>query len=107
MEKITLPTLDEVKKAQKRLEKITIHTPLVRYNETSGIYLKPETLQPVKSFKLRGVYNAAAILTEKQREKGLLTVSSGNTAIALGHWPISTERDPWVDIDVNDRDRET
>ena len=76
MENITLPTLDEIKKAQKRLKKITIHTPLVRHNETSSIYLKPETLQPVKSFKLRGVYNAVACLSKEQREKGLSTMSS-------------------------------
>ena len=84
MEKITLPSLDEIKEASKRLKNITVHTPLVQYNETSDIYLKPETLQPVKSFKLRGVYNAAAFLPEEQRKKGLSTMSSGNTAIALG-----------------------
>lgn len=84
MENVSLPTLDEVKEASKRLKNITIHTPLIRYDETSNIYLKPETLQPVKSFKLRGVFNAAARLPKKQREKGLSTISSGNTAIALG-----------------------
>jgi threonine dehydratase len=84
MEKLTLPTLDEIKTASKRLKNITIHTPLIRYNGTSNIYLKLETLQPVTSFKLRGVYNAAACLPKELREKGLSTISSGNTAIALG-----------------------
>ena len=86
MENITLPTLDEIKKAQKRLKKITIHTPLVRHNETSSIYLKPETLQPVKSFKLRGVYNAVACLSKEQREKGLSTMSSAR-ALELDSTP--------------------
>lgn len=84
MEKLTLPSLDEVKEASKRLKNITIHTPLIRYNEASDIYLKPETLQPVTSFKLRGVYNAAACLSKDKLGKGLSTMSSGNTAIALG-----------------------
>lgn len=84
MEKLSLPTLDEIKNASKRLKNITIHTPLIRYNETNDIYLKPETLQPVTSFKLRGVFNAVANLTPQQRENGLSTMSSGNTALALG-----------------------
>ena len=62
METVTLPTLQEIKKAAKRLKKITVHSPLISYNENSDIYMKPETLQPVKSFKIRGVYNAAASL---------------------------------------------
>jgi threonine dehydratase len=84
MEKLILPSLDEVKEASKRLKNITIHTPLIGYNETSKIYLKPETLQPVTSFKLRGVFNAAACIPKDQLGKGLSTMSSGNTAIALG-----------------------
>ena len=84
MEKLVLPSLDEIKEASNRLKNIIVHTPLIQYDETSQIYMKPETLQPVKSFKLRGVFNAAACLTKNQRAKGLSTMSSGNTAIALG-----------------------
>jgi len=47
--------------------------------------LKPEVLQPIGSFKLRGVYNWAACLTAEERERGLTTFSSGNTAQALGY----------------------
>jgi len=60
MEKVSLPTLDEIKAADKRLKNITVHTPLIRYTQ-KDLYLKPETLQPVKSFKIRGVYNAARV----------------------------------------------
>lgn len=84
MEKLILPTLEEIKQAEKKLEDIVIHTPLLKYDQTSEIFLKPETLQPVKSFKIRGVFNAVACIPEKQREKGLSTMSSGNTAISLG-----------------------
>jgi threonine dehydratase len=80
---LTLPSLEEIKTAANRLKKITVHTPLVQTTQKE-LYLKPETLQPVKSFKIRGVYNAVATLSQEQRKKGLSTMSSGNTAIALG-----------------------
>ena len=49
------------------------------------IMLKPETLQPVTSFKVRGAYNWASSLSDEERERGLSTVSAGNTAQALGY----------------------
>jgi threonine dehydratase len=84
MDSLILPSLKEVKEASKRLKDIIVHTPLLKHDENSEIYLKPETLQPVKSFKIRGVFNAVACLTEKQRKNGLSTMSSGNPAISLG-----------------------
>jgi len=45
--------------------------------------LKPEVLQAVGSFKIRGVFNAVASLQEVERQRGLSTVSAGNTAQAL------------------------
>lgn len=84
MDEVSLPTLDEIKEAAKRLKKIIVQTPLLRYDEINQVYLKPETLQSVKPFKIRGVFNAAASLSKQQRENGLSTMSSGNTAIALG-----------------------
>jgi threonine dehydratase len=55
------------------------------YESGSGIWLKPEVLQPVGSFKIRGVYNWAASLTDAERARGLSTTSAGNTAQALGY----------------------
>ena len=62
------------------------HTPVVPLHESfgaEGVHLKLETLQPVGSFKLRGVYHAVARMTDEQRARGLQTVSAGNTAQAL------------------------
>ena len=59
--------------------------PLHSYQGGTDIWLKPETLQPVGSFKIRGVYNWAAGLTEADRSRGLSTTSAGNTAQALGY----------------------
>jgi threonine dehydratase len=58
---------------------------VTRLASAEGIWLKPETLQPTGSFKVRGVLNWALSLDEKQRARGFLTFSAGNTALALGH----------------------
>lgn len=68
------------------MQGIIVHTPLIPLHEdgnVSSILLKPETLQPVTSFKLRGIFHAVASLSEEQRSRGLSTVSAGNTAQAL------------------------
>ncbi len=80
------PSLDEIRAAAARLEGIVVRTPLVplhSYGEPSDIYLKPETLQPIGSFKLRTVFNAVAAKTDEERSRGLSTTSAGNTAQAL------------------------
>jgi threonine dehydratase len=42
------------------------------------LYLKPENLQPVGSFKLRGAYNKIASLSPEERRRGVIAYSSGN-----------------------------
>lgn len=42
------------------------------------LYLKPENLQPIGAFKLRGAYNKIASLSPEQRSRGVITYSSGN-----------------------------
>lgn len=59
--------------------------PLQSYDATADIYLKPEVLQPVGSFKIRGVGNWALSLSDDQTRPGIATTSAGNTAIALGY----------------------
>lgn len=49
------------------------------------IYLKPENLQLTGSFKLGGAINVMMNLTEKQREKGVVTCSAGNWAQAVAY----------------------
>lgn len=75
-----LVTAAEFAAARERIRDAVLHTPLVRLaSVTDGAaYLKPESLQPIGSFKLRGAYNAVASLTEEQRHRGVITYSSGN-----------------------------
>ena len=75
-------TLDDVHAARKRLAGAVQRTPLVRMeNDGPGeLYLKLECLQPVRAFKLRGAYNAMAILEPEQLSAGVYTASAGNMA---------------------------
>jgi threonine dehydratase len=77
-----------VARAAIRLTGVAIRTPLMPLQSceaTTDVYLKPEVLQPVGSFKIRGVGNWALSLTDDQARRGLATTSAGNTAIALGY----------------------
>jgi threonine dehydratase len=82
-------TLSDLQSAQARLKGVAQHTPLVRcfFNTTVGeeFYLKPESLQPIGSFKLRGAYNKIASLTAEERARGVITYSSGNHAQGVAY----------------------
>jgi threonine dehydratase len=80
------PSIDAIRDAAKRIANIAVRTPTLPYLGTAPeIALKLETLQPIGSFKLRGVYNWAASLSDAERAKGICTTSAGNTAQALGY----------------------
>ncbi len=78
--------------ARKHVYEAAIRTPLVRLNYDrlnserlkcdgpAEIYLKLECLQPIGAFKIRGAYNAVRLLPERQRRRGVWTVSAGNAA---------------------------
>jgi threonine dehydratase len=75
-----LVTAAQFAEARGRLRDAVLHTPLVRLPSITdaAAYLKPESLQPIGSFKLRGAYNAVAQLSEIERRRGVITYSSGN-----------------------------
>ena len=86
MEPATRPSLEDIRQAADRIRGVIVETPLVplhSFESTGDILLKPEIHQAVTSFKLRGVFNAVASLSDDERQKGLSTVSAGNTAQAL------------------------
>jgi threonine dehydratase len=81
-------TLDDLKLAQHRLKDIATRTPLVRchlQNESRQLWLKPESFQPIGSFKLRGAYNKIASLSEPERKRGVISYSSGNHAQGVAY----------------------
>jgi threonine dehydratase len=80
------PTIAEVERAAERLRDVIVRAPLVPLHDFEGrrdILLKPETLQPITNFKIRGVFHAVDALPPDERSRGLSTVSAGNTAQAL------------------------
>jgi threonine dehydratase len=60
-----------------------VRTPLLPTSWSPEFFVKPESLQPVGSFKLRGATNAVARLPEADRARGVVTHSSGNHGQAL------------------------
>jgi threonine dehydratase len=77
----SLVTLDEVRAAARVIEGVAVRTSLLPW--TDGLWLKPESLQPVGAFKLRGALNAVANLPAPARAAGVITHSSGNHGRAL------------------------
>ena len=78
-------TVDEIEAAARRLAGIAIETPLLQSSEldelTGGtVLLKPECLQRVGSFKIRGAYNLLSQLSPERARCGVVAWSSGNHA---------------------------
>ena len=75
-------TLADVVAARKRIEGAVPRSPLIRMEGAgaSNLYLKLESLQPIRSFKLRGADNAMASLDPGELAEGVYTASAGNMA---------------------------
>ncbi len=74
-------TLEEFRAAAQRIAGVAVRTPLLPFRD--GAYLKPESLQPTGSFKIRGAYNTLSQMTPEERARGVVTHSSGNHAQAI------------------------
>lgn len=73
--------IDQIRAAARRIRGVATRTPLLRWDDRT--WLKPESLQPVGAFKMRGAYNKIASLTDAERARGVVTYSSGNHAQAV------------------------
>jgi threonine dehydratase len=80
-----LVTLDEIRAAADRVAPVVVRTPLLESVAHPGLWLKPENLQPTGAFKLRGATNAVLALSPSERERGVVTDSSGNHGLALAY----------------------
>jgi threo-3-hydroxy-L-aspartate ammonia-lyase len=74
-------TIDDIREAAERIRGVATRTPLLQWDGTT--WLKPESLQPIGAFKMRGAYNKVASLTDAERARGVVTYSSGNHAQAV------------------------
>jgi threonine dehydratase len=78
-------TAKDVEDAALQIAQVVRHTPLEfserlskKYN--AKIFLKREDVQPVRSYKLRGAYNFISLLSQSDKEKGIICASAGNHA---------------------------
>lgn len=79
-------SLNDIREARSRIDGVTVRTPLLTLeHEGHTLYLKPENLQPIGAFKLRGAYNKIATLTDAGRARGVITYSSGNHAQGVAY----------------------
>src|SRR5512146_1187674 len=80
-------TLDDILLAHSRLHGVAVRTPLVRCftGDETAFYLKPESFQPIGSFKLRGAYNKIGSAPESDRQRGVISYSSGNHAQGVAY----------------------
>jgi len=76
-----------VRAAARRLDGVVVRTPLIPFPAArpADVVIKPESLQPTGSFKLRGAYNAIAALNGAGRAGGVVTHSSGNHGYAVAY----------------------
>ena len=80
--------LDDFKKAHESISPYIKYTPLIHSLELSknlDVYLKLECLQVTGSFKLRGATNKLLNLTNEQKNKGVIAVSTGNHGKGVAH----------------------
>jgi threonine dehydratase len=83
---MALVTLADVEAAARNIDGVAVRTPLLAApwaGSAAELWLKPESLQPIGAFKVRGAYHAVASLPPDIRKNGVVAHSSGNHAQAL------------------------
>jgi threonine dehydratase len=83
-----LPTFESIREAAQRLARQAHRTPIATsrtLHELIGaeVYCKCENLQRAGAFKFRGAYNTMSQLSPEQRQRGVVSFSSGNHAQAV------------------------
>ena len=81
-----LVSVEDIQQAARRLRGVVTPTPLLPFPFADPpLLLKPESLQAVGSFKVRGAYAAISALPAAARQRGVVAHSSGNHAQAVAY----------------------
>ena len=81
-----LVSLAEIQEAARLLARVAVRTPLVPVPRLSPqLLVKPESLQPTGSFKLRGAYVAITARGQDAIQRGVIAHSSGNHGHAVAY----------------------
>lgn len=81
-----LVTIDDVRAAAQRIRPHVVRTPLLRArwgDDERPLWIKPENLQPIGAFKVRGAFNAVSSV--KDTASDVVAYSSGNHAQAVAY----------------------
>ena len=74
-------SLDRILESHKKISPYINHTPLIHsdfLSKNRTVKLKLESLQKTGSFKLRGATNKLLALSDKEKKRGVIAVSTGN-----------------------------
>jgi len=85
---VKLVSIEQIRAAADGLAGVAVRTPLlpqVWADPDRPLWLKPESLQPIGAFKIRGAYHAIAALPADVRARGVITHSSGNHGQAVAY----------------------
>ena len=83
-----LVTIADIRAAADRVRDVVVRTPLIPAgwaDPARPLWIKPENLQPIGAFKVRGAFNAIGRLDEAVRARGVVAYSSGNHAQAVAY----------------------
>jgi threonine dehydratase len=81
-------TIDDIRAAADRIRDCVVRTPLLATDwgdPDRPLWIKPENLQAIGAFKVRGAFNAIGRLDEATRARGVVAYSSGNHAQAVAY----------------------
>jgi threonine dehydratase len=103
----------EILMARQRVYAVGQPTPLeeIELPGDTRVFVKREDLSPIHAYKWRGAYNRMALLSDQERERGVVCASAGNHAqgVALAartleirariYMPVSTPRMKQVEVE--------
>lgn len=83
-------TLEDFKAARQVLSGVLRDTHLIPspyFSRESGnnVYFKPENMQVTGAYKIRGAYYTISMLSDEEKERGLITASAGNHAQGVAY----------------------
>jgi len=97
---LQLVDLELIRDAAELIRPHAVRTPLLA-SPWAGLWLKPENLQPIGAFKIRGAVTAISRLDPEVRARGVLAHSSGNHAQAVAYTARAFGIDAYIVIPDN------
>jgi threonine dehydratase len=98
--------LRAIEDASRRIANIAYKTPLYyspALSDLTGakVYLKLESYQPIRVFKVRGAANKILKLSQHERTRGLVAASSGNHGVAVSYLAKLTGTEATIVVPTN------